>query len=150
MPTKMPLFTWEQEPVSERGQKRCSRVDRGSNHPLDNGLTGKADNIRQPVPLLKRDPPGPLDSTLSAFAVGWAAALPSSIFPKELCERFPRLVNRLALCWPDRALAVQFLDSLLKDKRGGRKGFPPDVAVELRQLQRDATAQIALAACDKI
>lgn len=51
-------------------------------------------------------------------------------------QGYPRVVNRLALCWNDAALTDRLLDDLLIGRRGKRKGFPGPVAEELLRLRR--------------
>jgi hypothetical protein len=82
-----------------------------------------------------RSPPSPADLRLSEAAVGWCAALPPAERPTALCERYPRIANRLALVWPDAELTSRYFDSLIIDRRGGRQGFPPEVMAELIRLR---------------
>jgi hypothetical protein len=92
--------------------------------------------------LRQRRPPRGSDEALTGTTRGWLRRLPSGRRPLHLCERFPRVANRIAWCWADAALADQVLDDLLTDRRGGREGFPRAVVVELRRL-RDFRAQQA-------
>lgn len=94
-----------------------------------------------------RAPVRPQDSSLGEVARRWLATLPSSVLPRELCAQYPRIANRLALCWSDTRLTDQVLDSLLVDRRGGRRGFPHEVREELAALdayhrRRTATSQL--------
>lgn len=82
-----------------------------------------------------REPPRPQDSMLSGMARQWRAALPVRNRPDHLCTLYPRVANRLALCWGDPALASKVLDDLVVDRRRGRAGFPPDVSQELIYLR---------------
>lgn len=74
----------------------------------------------------------------STQALAWLADLPHAVVPRRLAHDYPRIVNRLAACWCDPALATLVLDSLLVDRRGGRRGFPPAVELELRGLHAEA------------
>jgi len=65
----------------------------------------------------------------------WYAGLPLKVQPKVLLERFPRIANGLAAAWHDRMTILHYFDDLLSDRRGGRKGFPPDVLEELQLLK---------------
>ena len=78
--------------------------------------------------------PVPDDDTLSSTALSWLRQLPVSVRPKELCGVYPRLANRIALCWDDLALVDEIFNELLLDRRGGRAGFPSLVAAELLRL----------------
>lgn len=82
-----------------------------------------------------REPPRPQDLVLSSLAQRWCESLQQRYRPTQLCARFPRLANRLALCWNDEALASRVLDDLVVDKRRNRTGFPPEVSQELIRLR---------------
>jgi hypothetical protein len=75
------------------------------------------------------------DEALTGTARVWLRRLPTGRRPLRLCERFPRVANRIAWCWHDTALAGQVLEDLLTDRRGGRAGFPKPVVAELRRLR---------------
>ena len=77
------------------------------------------------------------------------ARLPANIQPLSLLREFPRIANILARAWPDAPSFAACLDSLLHDRRGGRRGFPGDVQSELLTLRdfiegRYATSPSAL------
>jgi hypothetical protein len=83
-----------------------------------------------------RGPQRPMDAVLSSMARDWLETLPGPMRPAELCAAYPRVANRLALCWNDPALTERLLDDLLIGRRGKRKGFPRPVAEELLRLRR--------------
>lgn len=66
----------------------------------------------------------------------WLRRVPPRIHPRHLCRYHPHLANRLAQCWGDRNRVEQFVDDLLVDRRGGRKGLSARVATELMCLER--------------
>jgi len=72
---------------------------------------------------------------LLATTAAWCALLPPVLQPNTLCARFPRIANTLAAGWGDRDGTMRYLDDLLTDRRGGRKGFPADVLEELHSLK---------------
>jgi hypothetical protein len=74
-------------------------------------------------------------AVLGSHAVAWADNLPPNLRPVELMRRYPRVANRLALCWADRTLRHNALEDLLIDRRGGRQGFPARVREELIRLR---------------
>ena len=76
------------------------------------------------------------DHVLAGSTYAWLKTLPYAVRPVELCLRYPRVGNRLALCWSDPAQTERLLDDLMIDRRGNRKGFPPSVAEELVYLRR--------------
>jgi hypothetical protein len=71
----------------------------------------------------------PLPRTLA-----WADELPPRVRPVALMRQFPRIANLIAAAWEDLVQFEIYMDSLLTDKRGGRKGFPSDVIAELGAL----------------
>ncbi len=82
-----------------------------------------------------RERPRPQDLVLTRLATTWRDALPQQYRPTQLCELYPRVANRLALCWNDPALASRVLDDLMVDRRRNRSGFPPAVSRELVSLR---------------
>ena len=65
----------------------------------------------------------------------WLASLPQGVRPMELARQFPRIANRLRHLWKQVAKCEEYLDALLVDRRGTRKGFPPKIAQELEALR---------------
>jgi hypothetical protein len=89
----------------------------------------------------KRRPTLPSDRALSGPAIQWVMALPPAMRPQVLIDRFPRIANRLADCWPRPLERETFLQDLLIDRRGRRRGFPPEVASELEVLRTFAASR---------
>ena len=87
-------------------------------------------------PAALRDP-ARQEQALKPHTLEWAERLPAGKRPHELMQRYPRVANRLALCWNDRALTNRLLEDLLVDRRGGRQGFPPLVRSELVRIRVD-------------
>jgi hypothetical protein len=83
----------------------------------------------------QRSAPNPRDLSLSSLAQSWSAKLPAAQRPHELCNAYPRIANRLALCWGDPVLTANVFRELMTDRRRGRKGFPPAVRQELLALR---------------
>jgi hypothetical protein len=67
--------------------------------------------------------------------VAWLEELPHTVRPNALASRFPRIANSIADLWRRVARCEEYLDSLVVDHRGDRKGFPPEVAQELATLR---------------
>jgi hypothetical protein len=65
----------------------------------------------------------------------WLASLPQEVRPINLVENFPRIANRLRYLWKNVARCEAYLDDLLVDRRGDRKGFPLEVSQELTALR---------------
>ena len=64
----------------------------------------------------------------------WGDELSPRVRPVVLMRQFPRIANLIAGAWDDLVQFETYMDSLLTDKRGGRKGFPPEVIAELGAL----------------
>jgi hypothetical protein len=84
----------------------------------------------------KRRPKLPTDRALVGRTLDWILALPEAARPKKLADSNPRIANALAECWHDPARADAYLNDLLIDRRGGRRGLPTDVKDELQMLQQ--------------
>ena len=82
-----------------------------------------------------RGPQREQDMVLSDQVLGWLQLLPQPVRPSALCAHYPRVANRIALCWSDPLLTEQVFDALLLSQRGKRKGFPPAVASEMLRLR---------------
>ena len=85
---------------------------------------------------LVREPARDLDKRLSDEATQWMRQLPDFVCPRLLCDRHPRIANRLAALWWDAHACQRYLDSLILDIRGGRTGFVPAIRAELVKLDR--------------
>ncbi|MET0682639.1 MAG: hypothetical protein ABWZ29_04775 [Casimicrobiaceae bacterium] len=72
---------------------------------------------------------------LLSSTIDWLAALPPNVRPLALARKYPRLANRIALEWREPNACLKDFDDLVHDKRGMRRGFPPDVYVELLALR---------------
>jgi hypothetical protein len=100
-------------------------------------FTRQAQSPAQVDWLLTRSPSRQNDSMLDGLTVTWASRLGTKKIPLELLRSYPRLANRIALCWKDPVLVARLLDSLLQDRRGGRRGFPAVIKAELLKLRSE-------------
>jgi hypothetical protein len=82
----------------------------------------------------KRRKGAPMDTPLPRTFT-WVTRLPQDVQPIGLMRLYPRIANLLASGWDDRDGTYQYFDELLNDRRGHRKGFPPDVMGELLALR---------------
>lgn len=64
----------------------------------------------------------------------WLKQLPPEVRPKELIVQYARIANRIAHLWKHPLVCEKYLNELMLDERGTRKGFPPEVALELVAL----------------
>jgi hypothetical protein len=146
---KLPkIFGWEHEhePVTERPSEfvpsRLSAFgDISSFGSFDPTVRPPATSASKALiaPEAHRAPPSERDQKLSKLVPIWLESLPPEARPDFLCEAFPRIANRLALCWPDPALTVRLLDDFFLDKRGTRQGFPKKATHELHTLRELAS-----------
>jgi len=90
------------------------------------------DQRRQPVAT---------DRALTGAAMDWVISLPPALRPHACCEQFPRVINVVAAAWDDPANSLQVLDHMINDYRGGRRGFPETVTLELAALLAHKKAQ---------
>jgi hypothetical protein len=81
-----------------------------------------------------RSPESAADSCLSQQAVSWLLALPEAVRPTKLAASYPRVVNRLCQLWRRPVEMDRYFEDLMIDRRGGRQGFPLNVAQELASL----------------
>jgi hypothetical protein len=75
------------------------------------------------------------NTDLSEKGWQWLDALPQDIQPGGLVQQFPRIASKLADMWNRPHQCERYLDALMLDNRGSRKGFPLDVTVELARLK---------------
>jgi hypothetical protein len=61
--------------------------------------------------------------------------LPPGIYPRQTIDRYPRIINMMALLWNEPAELRRYFDHLLNDERGDRQGFPFDVLMEIGNLR---------------
>ncbi len=82
-----------------------------------------------------RSPQREHDLVLADHVLAWLQQLPQPARPSELCAHYPRVANRIALCWADPMLTEHVFDALLLSRRGKRNGFPSAIAAELFRLR---------------
>jgi len=61
-------------------------------------------------------------------------AAPQQVYPQHLLATFPRIVWRIADLWGHREIEAYFQD-LMIDDRGNRRGFSPEVLMEILALR---------------
>lgn len=72
---------------------------------------------------------------LLASTFRWLVTLPETARPKKLAGQFPRIANKLAMLWSEPVVCKKYIVSLVLDDRGDRAGFPPDMLMELAELE---------------
>lgn len=77
----------------------------------------------------------PDNTQLSAEAMEFLGTLKDGAYPKALVDSFPRIVNAIVELRGDRAKLKSYLDTLLNDTRGGRKGFSLNVLMNIQDLR---------------
>jgi hypothetical protein len=83
--------------------------------------------------IARRRPQPP--EALVGDTIKWLAGLPSDVRPSLLPIHYVRIANALARVWSNPRACLQYFEELLIDRRGGRQGFPFDVALELAGLK---------------
>lgn len=83
----------------------------------------------------RRRKPVLTDRMLTGATIDWVLSLPPSDQPRQLCDRFPRIANALAVAWPRLSARVALLDSLRAKDRGRRVGFADDIRSEIEALR---------------
>ena len=73
--------------------------------------------------------------SLRTATIQWILKLPPHVQPRHLQVKYPRVANRIAALWQESTGCESYLDDLLTDKRGGRKGFPLNVAQEVASIR---------------
>lgn len=82
----------------------------------------------------RRRAPLPSDHAIAGKTVDWILKLAPNARPHRLAEATPRIANALADRWHDPAAAAEYVTDLLVDRRGRRRGFPPEIKKELVML----------------
>jgi hypothetical protein len=75
------------------------------------------------------------DTPLHERTFKWLATLPPKVRPMATARQYPRIVNRIGDLWTHCEYTRLFLQSLLNDRRGGRRGLPAVIRRELEALQ---------------
>jgi Asp-tRNA(Asn)/Glu-tRNA(Gln) amidotransferase A subunit family amidase len=83
----------------------------------------------------RRRSPLPTDRAMAGAALEWLSRLPAEVRPRSLPEQYPRVVNRLADNWTSAQQCQATFDELMLDHRGGRRGFPHEIELELQRLR---------------
>jgi len=67
-------------------------------------------------------------------ALRWFLRGHDDLYPRVLAERFPKLLQRLAENWLDKAAMEELFAELMISDRYDRQGFPPEIATEIMLL----------------
>jgi hypothetical protein len=134
---------WEGSPRLPRGNVAVTLAPSQAEHPV--GRYGRAntgqekktmaalmtDSLEEMIARRKLQPP----ESLQSDTIRWLASLPTDVRPTALPIQFVRIANALARVWGDQRRCLEYFDDLLIDRRGGRQGFPFDVALEIAGLK---------------
>jgi hypothetical protein len=120
----------------------------GAKRPTTYNLHRAAPRLAEAVPAHRPSPQAPASADaakrrqdaatvnrLLSSTIDWLASLPPNVRPLALATKFPRVANRIAKEWREPSACRRDFDDLVYDKRGSRRGFPPDVYVELLALR---------------
>ena len=100
----------------------------------DPAAQAAAEAAREEAERAKRSKGVPVESPLPR-TFQWIAKLPRDVQPIELLRQYGRVANMLAMNWNDPEATFAYFDQLLVDRRGNRRGFPPEVMAELIGLR---------------
>lgn len=78
----------------------------------------------------------PARQELPTGTVRWALTLPTENRPLFILTHYPKIANKLAEIWSDRACVQAYFDELMLDHRGDRAGFPQEAFNDLMRLQQ--------------
>ena len=120
----------------------------GAKPPMTSNVHGTSGRLPQSVSAYAASPQAPASSEVAgrrhdaatvnrllSSTIDWLASLPPNVRPLSLATKFPRVANRVATQWGQPSACRGDFDDLVYDKRGSRRGFPPDVYVELLALR---------------
>ena len=129
------------EPLSEPGpeplaQPRVPHADA----PASPGARTRADAAPLPRKMHVRELPTARSMRLTTELRGEGIDL------RILEDCFPHVLNAVSAEWNTPRAALEVLDALLSDQRGGRQGFPGDALASLLALRRCCVGRIADAA----
>jgi len=101
---------------------------------LDDAVKPVVERARPSTDVEQRRKGAPAEA-LKTATLQWILKLPPRVQPRHLQLRYPRIANKIAAEWEHVLVCEGYLDSLLEDKRGGRKVFPLNVAQELASIR---------------
>ena len=113
--------------VAPKADRRPERVndDDGSGRDLPTDAMSEWTGRRKAQPA----------NTILPLTRRWMGTIPPEYRPQTLPIRFGRIANLLAANWDNPKDCSAYISSLLHDRRGGRKGFPPEVLQDIRDLR---------------
>jgi hypothetical protein len=91
----------------------------------------------------KRESDATANQELDPLTFKWLSQLPKDRRPNALARLFPHVANKLATLWKRPLHCELYLDDLVMDLRGGRRGFPAEVATEVATLREYFTTVVA-------
>jgi len=122
------MSTHWSSPKPPTHEKLASRKRRSARGPLG----AAQDNATVDWTKFRRAQPA---DYLLPLSLRWLESLAPSVRPLALATKYPRIVNRIASWWDEPAATRVSFDDLVYDRRGKRRGFPPDVYRDLVTLR---------------
>jgi len=77
---------------------------------------------------------GPEPKAVTPEAEAFYRTLPPSDYPAKLIAAFPRIANQISIYRGNKVMLGRYLETLLVDQRGGRRGFDFGVLVDIQNL----------------
>ncbi len=90
----------------------------------------------------RRKAPSQSDLKLLPESAVWLKGLPLEVKPLKLAAHYPHVVNRICSLWTRPTHLDRYMQELLHDTRGNRKGFPLGVALELTTLHEYYVSEV--------
>jgi hypothetical protein len=104
--------------------------------PLKPEILGELTALRKYRATLHVDGKARSAADLHASTREWIEHLPSGCRPMAIALQFPHIANKLCEIWKRPVMCDQYFNELVIDQRGGRKGFPLEVATEISLLRQ--------------
>ncbi len=105
--------------------------DTVTTHSVYDKLYNRAPKVQAPPLHLRKSQPVTI---LLPRTKQWLMELPPPVRPRALALQFARIANMLCAAWENPPDCRRYLNDLLIDRRGGRRGFPKPVAREIQVL----------------
>lgn len=79
---------------------------------------------------------------LSETAIAFLGTLPTGVKPILLTIDCPHIVNKIADLWQRPIQLDRYFEELTIDGRGGRRGFPLGIAIEISNLREHYQSRV--------
>jgi len=116
------------------GKNAAGQNDDSGQYPLDTPSAFPAFDPKNVAAAQRREPETTQVGNQEEIIAEWLNQLPEHVRPYRLTDHYARLAVKMAELWDQPIPLQNFLRSLVLDDRGGRQGFPEEIAGELFRL----------------